>query len=67
MYIKIFYEKLIFILAKPEQENLDELKQELEIDFHKVIFFCSEAISMIHVVRLSAAREIIIFRPLLRQ
>ena len=67
MYIKIFYEKLIFILAKPEQENLDELKQELEIDFHKVIFFGSEAISMIHFVRLSVARKIIIFRPLPRQ
>ena len=33
--------------AKPEQENLGELKQELDVDFHKVffifdhIFFCS--------------------------
>jgi hypothetical protein len=23
-------------LAKPEQENLNELKQELDVDFHKV-------------------------------
>ena len=24
------------VAAKPEQENLNELKQELDIDFHKV-------------------------------
>ena len=24
--------------AKPEQENLGELKQELDVDFHKVFF-----------------------------
>ena len=24
--------------AKPEQENLGELKQELDVDFHKEIF-----------------------------
>ena len=25
-----------YVAAKPEQENLNELKQELDIDFHKV-------------------------------
>ena len=28
----------IHFSAKPEQENLGELKQELDVDFHKVVF-----------------------------
>jgi hypothetical protein len=30
------YDFLCNISAKPEQENLNELKQELDVDFHKV-------------------------------
>ena len=28
--------KILLFSAKPEQENLNELKQELDVDFHKV-------------------------------
>ena len=42
-FLRLFFRNIcesvvdLIFTAKPEQENLGELKQELDVDFHKVL------------------------------